>query len=236
MENTTPELRERGTGPDGKPIYSSRRLYMQLQVYGGCQDAGALSAALKESDFVGVLYEDLNDPLGVAILSAHEDPNYFVTTLRDLLSKAPFRDLEQKLDMTMFGRTYTLGYETDLDHVLVNRPMSRIVNTDWPWAVWYPLRRSGAFEQLDPKEQREALMEHGRLGSAYGEAGHAHDIRLACHGLDKQDNDFVIGLLGTELQPLSAIVQAMRKTKQTSQYIEKLGPFFIGRALWKSQE
>ena len=34
--------------------------------------------------------------------------------------------------------------------------------------------------------------------------------------------------------PLSAIVQTMRKTQQTSLYLERLGPFFIGRALWQS--
>src|SRR5262249_45576731 len=60
---------------------------------------------------------------------------------------------------------------------------------------------------------------------------YAHDIRLACHGLDKDDNDFVVGLIGKELFPLSAIVQAMRKTQQTALYLERLGPFFVGRAV-----
>ena len=60
------------------------------------------------------------------------------------------------------------------------------------------------------------------------------DIRLDCRGLDKMDNDFVIGLIGKELFPLSAMVQAMRKTRQTSEFLENLGPFFIGRVLWQS--
>ncbi len=60
------------------------------------------------------------------------------------------------------------------------------------------------------------------------------DIRLACFGLDHHDNDFVIGLLGRELVPLSACVQAMRGTRQTSQYMQQMGPFFIGRTLWQS--
>ena len=66
-----------------------------------------------------------------------------------------------------------------------------------------------------------------------GSADLAHDIRLACHGLDTHDNDFVVGLIGKELFPLSAVVQTMRKTQQTSLYLERLGPFFIGRALWR---
>ena len=59
-------------------------------------------------------------------------------------------------------------------------------------------------------------------------------MRLACHGLDKNDNDFIVGLIGPKLHPLSAVVQEMRKTEQTSQYLDSLGPFFIGRAAWQS--
>ncbi len=71
-------------------------------------------------------------------------------------------------------------------------------------------------------------MEHGGVGMAFGRAGLGYDIRLACHGLDKLDNDFVVGLLGPELHPLSTIVQRMRKTRQTSLHLERLGPFFVG--------
>ena len=58
-------------------------------------------------------------------------------------------------------------------------------------------------------------------------------MRLACFGIDKMDNDFVIGLIGKELFPLSACVQAMRKTRQTSSFMQDMGPFFIGRAIWQ---
>ena len=78
-------------------------------------------------------------------------------------------------------------------------------------------------------------MEHGGIGMSFGKANLAHDIRLACHGLDKNDNDFVIGVLGQKLHPLSAVIQTMRKTKQTSQYLESLGPFFIGKAIWQAK-
>ncbi len=59
-------------------------------------------------------------------------------------------------------------------------------------------------------------------------------MRLACHGLDTSDNDFVIGLIGSQLLPLSVIVQRMRKTKQTSPHLDRLGPFFVGKAVWQS--
>ena len=135
----------------------------------------------------------------------------------------------------MLGRTYALGYEPDLEDWLLQKPRRTVSNPEWPWAVWYPLRRSGAFSSLSPEEQAPILGEHGRIGRAFGEAGYAQDIRLACFGLDKNDNDFVIGLVGRELYPLSACVQSMRKTRQTSQYIQSMGPFFVGRAVWQSQ-
>ena len=79
-------------------------------------------------------------------------------------------------------------------------------------------------------------MEHGVIGRSFGEADLAHDIRLACFGLDEADNDFVIGLIGKELHPLSAVVESMRKTTQTSLHIEKLGPFWIGKAVWHAPQ
>jgi hypothetical protein len=44
----------------------------------------------------------------------------------------------------------------------------------------------------------------------------------------------VIVLVGHDLHPLSHLVQAIRKTVQTSQYIQMLGPFFVGHALWQA--
>jgi chlorite dismutase len=109
-----------------------------------------------------------------------------------------------------------------------------VLDPAWRWAVWYPLRRIKTFETLPEKEQQIVLREHGGIGFTFGRAGYVADIRLACHGLDKNDNDFVIAILGHDLYPCSAVVQAMRKTRQTSQYLESLGPFFIGKAIWQS--
>jgi chlorite dismutase len=117
----------------------------------------------------------------------------------------------------------------------VERPRRRVLDPKLPWAIWYPLRRAGSFEQLSRREQDTILMEHGGVGMAFGRAGLGYDIRLACHGLDRDDNDFVVGLLGPELHPLSIIVQRMRKTKQTSLHLERLGPFFVGRKRWASR-
>ena len=146
-----------------------------------------------------------------------------------------FASYTLKPNYTMFGRTYSLGYEPDLEDALIGRPRRTVFNPDWRWAVWYPLRRSGAFARLPADQQRTILAEHGAIGKSFGAADYAHDVRLACHGLDRDDNDFVIGLIGRELFPLSAVVQSMRKTQQTALYLDRLGPFFVGRAAWRSE-
>jgi chlorite dismutase len=227
------DIREKGRSREGKTISSERRLFMQLLVYGGCGDTAPVIEALKQQSLAAVLYEDLNDPQGIGLLIYSEDPDYFLTEARAFLTKPPFSQLTPKPEYTMFGRTYAIGYEDDLDRVLVERPKERVTNPDIPWAIWYPLRRSGQFVHLPAQEQRAILMEHGGIGRAYGRAGLGTDIRLACHGLDKNDNDFVVGLIGAQLFPLSSIVERMRQTKQTSLYLEKLGPFFIGKAVWQ---
>ena len=53
---------------------------------------------------------------------------------------------------------------------------------EWPWAIWYPLRRTGTFARLAPPEQGAILKEHATPGRTYGEADLVHDVRLACHG------------------------------------------------------
>jgi len=229
-----PDLSEKGGIRNGQPQRSDRRLFMQLLAFGGCHDSRSLADALARSGVKGVLYEDVNDPRGIALLTCDEDPASFVDRVRPLLNAPPFTALAQKPEYTMLGRTYAIGYEPDLVDVLLERPRRTVLNPAWRWALWYPLRRSGRFAQLPADEQRVILAEHGAIGMSFGAADYAHDIRLACHGLDKDDNDFIVGLIGKELFPLSAVVQAMRKTQQTALYLERLGPFFVGRAIWQT--
>ena len=226
---------EHGRSAEGETISLDRRLFMQLYAFGRVRDATPLVEMLRESEIDAVLYEDANDPQGIAVLTVSEDADAFVTTTRQLFSASPFVELEPKPELTMFGRTYTLGHEDDLVETLVERPRRRVLDPELRWAIWYPLRRAGSFERLSREEQNTILMEHGGIGSAFGRAGLGYDIRLACHGLDRNDNDFVVGLLGRDLHPLSVIVQRMRKTRQTSLHLERLGPFFVGRKAWSSQ-
>jgi len=229
-----PDLSEKGGVKDGEPQRSDERLFMQLLAFGGCPDAAAVASHVQQSGVEGVIYEDANDPRGIAILALARTPDAFVERMRPALNSGPCAGLTLKPDYTMLGRTYAIGYEPDLRETLIHRPRRTVLNRDWPWAIWYPLRRSGRFAQLPEQEQRTMLAEHGAIGMAFGAGDYAHDIRLACHGLDRDDNDFVIGLVGKDLFPLSAVVQAMRKTQQTALYLDRLGPFFVGRAIWRS--
>ena len=229
-----PDLSEKGGLKGGVPQRSDERLFMQLLAFGDCGDSRAVARHLQAAEIEAALYEDVNDPRGIAVLTLTVAPEEFVSRVRPAITSGALGSLKFKPDYTMLGRTYSLGYEPDLRDALVDRPRRTVLNPAWPWAIWYPLRRNGRFAQLPADEQRTILAEHGALGMTFGAADYAHDIRLACHGLDRDDNDFVIGLIGKELFPLSALVQVMRKTQQTSLYLDRLGPFFVGRAIWQS--
>jgi chlorite dismutase len=231
------EIRERGHDQHGQPILLDRRLFMQLLAF-GCEPGQspsaaveALAAGLARHAMAGVVYEDVNHPRGLALLGFSEDPADFVNKVRVLLGEGPLARLVARPELTMIGRSYSTGYEQDLEYWLLRRPRETVLNPSWPWAIWYPLRRKGPFERLEPPEKGSIMREHGGIGRSYADADLAHDVRLACHGLDAHDNDFVIGLVGKALHPLSHVVQAMRGTRQTAEFMEQMGPFFVGRAV-----
>jgi hypothetical protein len=234
------DLSEKGAPIDGQPQRLNKRLFMQLLVVRphevGSDTGKALGEKIAESGAGVVIYEDVNDPFSFGILTFGANPNVFVEKVRPALLDSRSGALTIKDEMTMLGRAYSTGYEPDLEYWMLRRPAETVLNKAWPWAVWYPLRRSGAFEKLEPREKGSILREHAEIGKTYGAADLAHDVRLACHGLDKDDNEFVIGLIGAELHPLSHVVQHMRGTRQTSEYISQMGPFFVGRAIFRSAE
>jgi hypothetical protein len=226
------DLSEKGRGPEGQPVTLDRRLFMQFMAFrNGNRDF--LAQQFEKISAQAVLYQDLNDAQGIGVMAYCEDPGYIVDQLHPILNAPELQQMTFKEEFTMLGRTYAIGYEADLENVLINRPIERVCDPKTPWAVYYPLRRSGQFERQSREDQRKMLSEHGGIGHAYGKAGFATDIRLAGHGLNKDDNDFIVGLLGEKLFPLSALVQHMRRTRQTSEFIQKMGPFFVGRATWQ---
>jgi len=63
------DVAEHGLTADGETTSLDRRLYMQLYAFGGARDSAALGDALAAAQIDAVLYEDVNDPEGVAVLT-----------------------------------------------------------------------------------------------------------------------------------------------------------------------
>jgi chlorite dismutase len=229
-----PDLLEHGAHVGGSPQALDTRLYVQLQVFTGCLDPAEAVEAVKGGGLDAAVYLHVNDPRGIGVLVMAEDPVVFTGNARRMLTDAPFDRLTPLPDFTMMGRTYATGRESDLEDWLLRKAKRNALNPRYPWAVWYPLRRVGGFSRLSREEQGEMMIEHAMIGRAYGEAGHAFDIRLECHGLDRDDNEFVLGLVSSQLHTLSKLVKEMRRTRQTSEFMGKMGPFFVGRAIWQS--
>jgi chlorite dismutase len=231
----TIDVVEYGGKRDGERQAMNRRLFMQLLVFevdGKPDDAAKeLAGRLAADRVASVVYADTNDPRSIGVLTWSEDPAHFVLHVRPHLQSPALRP---RNDFAMLGRTYSTGHEPDLEHALLRRAIENVSRDAYPWHVWYPLRRTGAFAKLEPHDQAVILREHATIGMAYGAQELAHDIRLACHGIDAGDNEFVIGLVGPTLHPLSHLVQGMRKTRQTSEFIAKMGPFFVGYALHRT--
>lgn len=212
----------------------NRRLFMQLLVLDApaARSGEALGKQLGDlcarAKTPAIVYADAMSPQGVGLLTWSESPEHFVGAVRGVFADEALAGATVRPGYAMIGRTYGTGHEPDLEWALLRRPIENVTDEAARWHVWYPLRRTPAFARLDPHDQSQILREHAQIGMAYGAAELAHDVRLASYGLDANDNEFVIGLVGRELHPLSHLVQAMRKTRQTSEFIEKMGPFFIG--------
>ena len=223
------DQRERGAPRNGIPQTLDRRLFVSLHAFTGARSLDAIEAALRQSELEGVLYSGLADPLGATLVLMDEDPERMADSGRELLTGEAFTLLEPIPALSMLGRTYGSGHEPALRDWLLDAPRRKLAGDDATWAVWYPLRRTGAFYRLPERERERILAEHGRIGRIFGEAGYADDVRLECFGLDQADNEYVIGLLGPRLDALSRLVKAMRSTEQTSEHMASIGPFFVGR-------
>lgn len=236
----TIDVNEYGGKKDGVRQSMDRRLFMQLLVFDvpeghPVDSVGERTAKqLRERGIPGVVYADTMQPRGFGLLTWSEDPAHFVTAVRPLFTTDTLHHVTLRAPFAMMGRTYATGHEPDLEFAMLRRAIQNVMNENLPWHVWYPLRRTGSFNQLQPEEQGGILREHAHIGFAYGQQELASDVRLACHGLDAEDNEFVIGIVGKDLHRLSHLVQTMRKTRQTSEYIAKMGPFFVGHVVHRN--
>ena len=85
-----PDIRERSQTTDGRTLTLERRLFMQLLAFGESERTDFLVEALSAAELPGVLYEDVNDPTGVALLTLTENPDFFVTDSAVIPAPAAF--------------------------------------------------------------------------------------------------------------------------------------------------
>jgi len=228
------DLRDFGMPVRGVPQAIDRRLYLQLQVLTDVANRQQAVEELRSAGTAAVLYADLNDPRGVGILLWDEDPLQ-LSAKADLVHSLPaFTASRLRPEYTMLARSYAFGREDDVEYWLTRRPIEVATFPNRPWAVWYPLRRKPSFYRLPKDEQADMLREHGIIGHNFGSAGYATDIRLECFGMDPADNEFVLGLLSDRLDWLSRLVKEMRATRQTGEYMDHLGPFFVGHTIYQN--
>ncbi len=227
-----PELRE--VGADRQAM--NRRLYMQLRVLDADLSKTTMDGFVTElkkciGEIPCVLYRDTVTNNGIGLLTWSDDAGFFCDTLNGILDSANIANLfTERHGWTMFGKTYCNGHEKDLDEFLFKKPIRNSLKNEW--AIWYPLRRKGPFYVQPASDQCQMLLVHAAIGKAFADVHAASDVRLKCFGIDPNDNEYMVGILGADLHPLSRVVEEMRKTQHTAQYIEKLGPFFVGKQIY----
>ena len=77
-----PDISEKGGLKDGRPQRSDRRLFMQFLAFGGCEAVGPLIDVAAAAGVSGALYEDVNDPRGIGLLTFSEDPAVFLDRIQ----------------------------------------------------------------------------------------------------------------------------------------------------------
>ena len=167
------DLSEQGVR-DGQPIRLDRRLFLKFSAFGGCEAPDRGAAALAAAAVEGALYLDASDPTGIGVLAISEDPEAFTTVWRETFARPPFSGMRRKGEFDMLGRTYSIGYESDLEETLLRMPRRKVLDPANAWALWYPLRRSPDFYRLPGERRRKILGEHGAIGRRYGAAGVGH--------------------------------------------------------------
>ncbi len=198
----------------------------------GCLDVQPLQGPLGVKKLDCVLYKDAADARGAGLLILANDPELFTGELRDMLCARPYQALTVRPEYSLLGRAFSRNTEHS-DEVVISAARDTLMNTRWPWAVWFPLRHSRKFAGLSNDEQNRLLDEFEATPEI--EAGDAGEVRLQCHGLDASGNDMFVGLVGGDLGQLSTIIARRQQTEYVTGYIDSLGPFFVGQAIWQGR-
>ncbi len=212
---------------------SDNTLFVQLQVFDIEPAAGpralvsALSRRLREKRIDGVIYGDANDHRGLGLLTWASDPAAILENVHALLGGKRFSALTPRPGWVMFGRVS--GESADAVPEVV-------LHAEQRWATWYPTRNKPEWGTLDKAKKTAAQKEHGAVAKKFIDNDKVSYVRLSCNGLDPEDNDHIFGLTATSLEDISLLQEAMRGTSQIANYVDKIGPVFVGRKVWQNPE
>jgi hypothetical protein len=111
-----------------------------------------------------------------------------------------------------------------------------VLHAEQRWATWYPIRNKPEWGTLDKAKKTAAQKEHGAVAKEFVDSDKVSYVRLSCNGLDPEDNDHIFGLTAGSLEDISLLQEAMRGTSQIANYVDKIGPVFVGRKVWQNPE
>ena len=153
----------------GQPQRADTRLFMQLLVFGGCSDSTSLIDALEQCwTWRACCMKTSTTHAVSALLTFSDDPAHVSGPRAPASETGSVRDARPETGIHDARPHASLGYEPDLIDVLLHRPGRTVLNREWPWSIWYPLRRSGRFAQLPIR---------GTTGHSGRARGHRHVIR-----------------------------------------------------------
>src|SRR3954468_2658143 len=107
------DVNERGSDKNGAPVTMNRRLVMQLLGFEGgdpSRPLPRLSGALREQGVPSVVYEDVNHPRGLALLTFSEQPLDFATGVLPYVVGSALAGLRPRPELSMLGHTYSTGF------------------------------------------------------------------------------------------------------------------------------
>ena len=81
----------------------NERLFFQLLAFGDCGNFEAIVKLQHRSKIEAVIYQDINDSKGIAVLVMNKDHDYFDTEWREILNSSEFNKLSSKPELTMLG-------------------------------------------------------------------------------------------------------------------------------------
>ena len=160
------DVLERGAERDGAPQVMDRRLFMQLLAFDcatthdPAREVASLGKALESAGVAGVIYEDVNAPRGLALLTWSEDPEAFVARVRPILAAPEPYGYRNKMEFTIAGEPATIGLHASERYDVVLDIERCLLQSDALNALLEEFRRQvreRALSVWDPETERGLL-------------------------------------------------------------------------------